>query len=685
MFRNQKLSTMLTMVISLVAVICITLLYVSARFEMTNLMKAAALENMESDLNAQAILIEEYVEHQENLLQEYGANPKVGEFLKNPEDVKNQKEVQEYTEKYYAHLDNWEGIYTGEWNTHVIAHSNPKVVGITTREGEPLKFLQDAMINSGSVYNAGIIVSPASQKLTLSMYCPIYDEKGQKILGYVGGGPFADDLKEMLESLEVEQNIDTAYSMIHVDSAMYIFDEDETKTGTSIDDAMLLKVIQDINEKQGADRGSFVCDDGKGNNYIISYQYDKRHGWAVVAKNSEEALYAEVYKTMRILGILCVLSCVMIAGLSWIFIHFHTKPLLYITDALLNLKDLKINREPRLDKYINCKSEVGKIATALDSLCGSFNDIIGTLGGCSDSLTQSAAKMSDSSHVLITCVEDNAETTEQFAAHTEKINQTVKNVDEEISGISQVVSQVEEKIQLGNTRSKELMDKVLKMRNIASESLENTKNKIEENNNAIRMAMVDLQSLTQIDEMAARILDITSQTNLLSLNASIEAARAGEAGRGFTVVAGEIGELANTSSQTVTEIQAICNETRKNIVKVQECFDNIIMFMQNDIKIQFEEFVSATNEYNVSIAQIQEIIKEISTCSQVFVQSVSSIQNQIDAVWDNQAKDKVSVEDILEKVEQTTQLTEELAHIVHKNENNAESIRNIVGRFSCER
>jgi len=473
--------------------------------------------------------------------------------------------------------------------------------------------------------------------------------------------------------------------MIHVDSAMYIFDEDETKTGNSIDDTMLLKVIQEINEKQGADRGSFVCDDGKGNNYIISYQYDKRHGWAVVAKNSEEALYAQVYKTMRILGILCVLSCVMIAGLSWIFIHFHTKPLLYITDALLNLKDLKISRESRLDKYINCKSEVGKIATALDSLCGSFNDIIGTLGGCSDSLTQSAAKMSDSSHVLITCVEDNAETTEQFAAHTEKINQTVKNVDDEISGISQVVSQVEEKIQLGNTRSKELMDKVLKMRNIASESLENTKNKIEENNNAIRMAMVDLQSLTQIDEMAARILDITSQTNLLSLNASIEAARAGEAGRGFTVVAGEIGELANTSSQTVTEIQAICNETRKNIVKVQDCFDNIIMFMQNDIRMQFEEFVSATNEYNVSIAQIQEIIKEISICSQVFVQSVSSIQSQIDAVWDNQAKDEVSVEDILEKVEQTTQLTEELAHIVHKNENNAESIRNIVGRFSCER
>ena len=54
--------------------------------------------------------------------------------------------------------------------------------------------------------------------------------------------------------------------------------------------------------------------------------------------------------------------------------------------------------------------------------------------------------------------------------------------------------------------------------------------------------------------MAEQILSITNQTNLLSLNASIEAARAGEAGRGFSIVADEIGNLANISRDTATAI-----------------------------------------------------------------------------------------------------------------------------------
>ena len=111
---------------------------------------------------------------------------------------------------------------------------------------------------------------------------------------------------------------------------------------------------------------------------------------------------------------------------------------------------------------------------------------------------------------------------------------------------------MESKIRIGNEKSSELMKKVLDMRDIASSSLDNANTKIEENHQAIQEAIVNLQSLTQIDEMAKQILSITSQTNLLSLNASIEAARAGEAGRGFSIVADEIGNLANISRDTAT-------------------------------------------------------------------------------------------------------------------------------------
>lgn len=680
--KNWKMRTILTSVITLLVVICIGLLFLSAQSGMTALMKQSALERMKFALNAQTTLIEEYVTHQEDLLEEYGVNPVIVDFFSDVSDQEKQQAVQEYTENYFQHLDNWEGLYVGEWNTHVVAHSNPKVVGITTRTGEGLKALQTSMENAEGVYNAGIIVSPASQKLTLSMYYPVRAEGSKKILGYVGGGPFADTLEGILKNLEEDQGKTIQYTMINLDSEMYIFDEDETLIATKIEDKMMLSVMDAIRNNMGSDRGDMVCEDESGTTYVVSYQYNEEHGWAVISKDSEANLYADVYKVMKELGIICIFSCIVIASLSWLFIHLSTKPLTYVTSALIDLKNLQIRKEERLKKYINCRSEVGQIATALDSLSDSFQNIVDTLGNCSESLTQSAGKMSGSSDVLIRCVEENAAATELFTEHTERVNETVQQVDEEIGKIAEVVTQVETKIRIGNERSAGLMKQVMEMREIASMSLSNTNKKIEENNNAIQEAMVNLQSLMQIDEMAKQILDITSQTNLLSLNASIEAARAGEAGRGFTVVAGEIGNLANSSSQTATEIQAICSETRNNIAKVQECFDNIIAFMQNDIKVQFESFVTATNEYNESIAQIQGIIQEMEQCSGVFVQSVSDIQSQIDNVQGNPAEVNVSTEEMLEMVGQTRRTTGELAEIAKMNEGNALSIREVVERFS---
>lgn len=194
--------------------------------------------------------------------------------------------------------------------------------------------------------------------------------------------------------------------------------------------------------------------------------------------------------------------------------------------------------------------------------------------------------------------------------------------------------------------------------------------------------MVNLQSLTRIDEMATQILDITSQTNLLSLNAAIEAARAGEAGRGFAVVAGEIGDLANSSSSTATQIQVICSETKANIGKVQNCFDNIVSFMQEDVQTQFQAFDTAANEYSVSIEEIQEIIKGIERSAASFVDAVASIRRQINEVQNIPAASIISTGDILEKVSKMEATTDELSAIADANHENAISIRDIVGRFS---
>ena len=676
------MNTKITLQIAGVIIICITLLYLVASQSMTGMMKKSELDNMDAFLNAQTNIIKQYIESQEALLSAFSKSLEVRDLLKNPMDTEKQKKVQAYTEDYYLGLDCWEGLYIGEWDTHVIAHSNPSVVGITTRQGEERKSLQKAISESNGLYNAGIIVSPATGKLILSMYCPVFDEDGKSILGYVGGGPFADRLQEFLDTSYIRNDTSMQYSMINIENSTYIFDADEANVAKEIKDPMLLSVIDRLKGQNQKAAGGLEYEDDKMGTSLARYQCLAEHGFAVVAHDSEANIYINVRKNMMILAVLCIFSVLIISMVSWILISISTKPLKYIKEAIVNLQNLNLKKDNKLVCYLNYKSEIGQIATALDSLYTTFQNIVLTLDQCSDSLNQSSVKMTESSGILLECMHEQTAATAQFATHTEEITYAVRHVDKEMENIAKAVSEVEDKIHQGTKKSDNLLEKVFKLQSVVKESLEKISLKIQENQRAINTVLGSLQSLMNIDEMAAQILDITKQTNLLALNASIEAARAGEAGRGFAVVADEIGSLAGSSSKTAVEIQAICNETKLNISRVEKCFDDIIAFLQKDVTAQFASFSNAAEDNYQSIVEIQSVIADIDTFSNVFSTVILDIKNCIDKVQSVPEDRTVDSGEVLKRVEQTEQTSQELVGIVGQNKENASAIQKIVEKFT---
>lgn len=680
--KNQKLKTKLTIQITGVIIVCIILLYVVASWSMENIMKKSELENMNASLNSQTNIIKQYVKGQETLLTVFSKALEVRELLKDPENIEKQKRAQAYTEAYYSGLDNWEGLYIGEWDTHVIAHSNPSVVGITTRHGEALKILQNAMIRKNGLYNVGIVESPATEKLTFSMYCPVFDEDGKTILGYVGGGPFAEGLQELLDASYKGTHNSMQYSMINVKNSTYIFDANEKNVAKTIQDTMLLSIIEQLQTQDEEITASIEYIDDKMGKSIACYQYIAENGFALVEYDSEDNIYSNVRKNMLTLASICILSTVLISMLSWFFISTSTKPLKYVETSIMKLKNLNLEKEHQLDAYVNYKSEIGQIATAIDSLYTTFQKIVLTLEQCSNSLNCSAIKMTTSSDVLLECMNDHSVATTQFANHTEEITQAVQHVDEEMVHIAKAVYEVENKIHQGTKKSDALLEKVTEMQNISNEVLNKISLQIEANQQEIDDALESLQLLKHIDEMAEQILKITNQTNLLSINASIEAAHAGDAGKGFSIVADEIGTLAGDSSKTATEIQVICNETKLSIDKVEKCFDDIVTFLQKDVTTQLTSFTHATRDNYQSIAEIQRIIERIDESSKTFSEVVSSIKNRIDEVQCGPEDNNVNSEEILKRVEQTEKTSQDLAEIVIKNKENALAIQKIVERFT---
>ena len=216
---------------------------------------------------------------------------------------------------------------------------------------------------------------------------------------------------------------------------------------------------------------------------------------------------------------------------------------------------------------INEKDELGALAFNANKLSEKLKEILGAIQSNSDVLNNDSSKLYkvvketlESVSNVVAAMENvaseatsQAETAADLMANIEELSANLDMISNQVGSLDQTTCSVSAVAE----NTKETMLELL-------QSNANTKNSIEA---IVTQSKDTLQAVKEINSIVMAIEEITSQTNLLSLNASIEAARAGDAGKGFAVVAGEIGKLAQESADSAQRITEI---TENIIAKVEK-------------------------------------------------------------------------------------------------------------------
>lgn len=276
--------------------------------------------------------------------------------------------------------------------------------------------------------------------------------------------------------------------------------------------------------------------------------------------------------------------------------------------------------------------EVAAVGSGINLFMGKLQDIFKTIIHNSKRMETVVNEVRESVMTSNSSVSDLSALTEELSATMQEMSDNAALINSNTESVAGEVNQIAERTTEINNYTKEMKGHADSMESAARSNMESTGTKVNEILEVLNRAIEDSNSVNQVNSLTDDILNIASQTNLLALNASIEAARAGDAGRGFTVVATEISQLAAASQEAANRIQQINSVVTQAVHNLADNANGLVQYMNESILPEFEEFVTAGSEYKNKATYIENVMNEFESKTDSLKNTMVEIQKSINTI-----------------------------------------------------
>lgn len=366
-----------------------------------------------------------------------------------------------------------------------------------------------------------------------------------------------------------------------------------------------------------------------GESYIVSFASIPLKGasdsWSVITLFREDAAMAPVY---RVIAVAAAVALVIIAAAIFVVALLArrlTMPIVSITELIGNASDGDFT----VQADESSRNEIGVLAKSFNKMTGKISSILTKITAITGEVVES------SDHLK--------QIEEGMAAANLAVREISDGSAAQDADVGHVVVQEEE---LGN-KFEQLQEKSEYLladaqNTIASgengmQSVEELKLQNEKTSEGMARAYTKIAALEEQSQRISGILstidEISSETELLALNASIEAARAGENGRGFSVVAESIGKLAANSSSATADIEKIitqlCRDISDTVADIEAIRAGVDGQTKAVDKVQetFADFRRLAEKTSESVGSMEALIVEMNQCDHAVLEAVERIRS----------------------------------------------------------